>query len=86
MANYIPRQQGKSRRKQLPRIALLTSNSNSTGEVYKPVAHPRPCADLLPRLCMVLSDCPQKASGDKMQVQGCTSRSTLVQLGAMCAF
>jgi hypothetical protein len=60
MTNYILHQQGKSRQKQLLfRIALLASNSDSAGEVYKTVSHHR--------LCQVLTACPQKASGDKIQ-------------------
>jgi hypothetical protein len=77
MTNYILHQQEKSRQQQLLFcIALLTSNSNSAGEVYKTVVYLCPCADLLPRLCQVRAVCPQKANGDKMQSQGCTSQST----------
>jgi hypothetical protein len=59
MTNYILHQQEKSRQKRLLfRIALLASNSNSAGGVYKTVAHPHPW--------QVLAVCPQKANDDKI--------------------
>jgi hypothetical protein len=68
MMDYILHQQEKSRQKQLLlHIALRASNSNSAGEIYKTMIHLLLCVDLYLHLRQVLVDCPQKASGDKIE-------------------